>query len=164
VGFERGLSADPRETLSRTNGRRPSRLVDSHDESPSRGLTVASNGIEVDDGHFGLSSTLPAARRAATSSRTFCTPCLELSSWERWSRPRPTQAPRMTAGPAVLTLACMPERRDPDRITDSGIDVRRFYGPDDLDGFDPAAQLAEPGAFPFTRGIQQDMYRGRSGR
>jgi len=55
----------------------------------------------------------------------------------------------------------MPERRDPDRITDSGIDVRRFYGPDDLDGFDPAAQLAEPGAFPFTRGIQQDMYRGR---
>jgi methylmalonyl-CoA mutase N-terminal domain/subunit len=67
----------------------------------------------------------------------------------------------MTGGPAILTLVCMPERRDPGRQTASGIDVRRFYGPADLDGFEPADQLGEPGAFPFTRGIQPDMYRGR---
>src|ERR1044072_3115929 len=33
----------------------------------------------------------------------------------------------------------------------------------DLDerGFDPAADLAEPGRFPFTRGPQSSMYRGK---
>ena len=39
--------------------------------------------------------------------------------------------------------------------TDSGIPVERFYGPG------PARPEGEPGAFPFTRGIYPDMYRGR---
>jgi methylmalonyl-CoA mutase, N-terminal domain len=34
-------------------------------------------------------------------------------------------------------------------------------GPGDLSGWDPAAQLGFPGEFPFTRGIQPTMYRGR---
>jgi methylmalonyl-CoA mutase N-terminal domain/subunit len=38
---------------------------------------------------------------------------------------------------------------------------RHFRVPDDLDGTDPAADLGLPGAFPFTRGIQPTMYRGR---
>ena len=33
--------------------------------------------------------------------------------------------------------------------TDSGVPVERVYGPE------------EPGAYPFTRGIHADMYRGR---
>ena len=33
--------------------------------------------------------------------------------------------------------------------------------PDDLAGWDPAAELGYPGQFPFTRGIQATMYRGR---
>jgi methylmalonyl-CoA mutase N-terminal domain/subunit len=33
--------------------------------------------------------------------------------------------------------------------------------PDDLAGWDPGAELAYPGEFPFTRGIQPTMYRGR---
>ena len=38
----------------------------------------------------------------------------------------------------------------------------RFYRtPDDVAGIDPAADIGPPGAFPFTRGIQPDMYRGR---
>jgi methylmalonyl-CoA mutase, N-terminal domain len=48
-----------------------------------------------------------------------------------------------------------------DRFTDSGIEVRRVYGPDDLAGWDPEAQLGAPGRFPFTRGVREDMYRGR---
>ncbi|MFQ5536902.1 MAG: methylmalonyl-CoA mutase [Gemmatimonadota bacterium] len=44
-------------------------------------------------------------------------------------------------------------------LTDSGIPVDRVYGPDPA--FDPAASLGEPGAFPFTRGVYPDMYRGR---
>jgi methylmalonyl-CoA mutase, N-terminal domain len=33
--------------------------------------------------------------------------------------------------------------------------------PDDLAGWDPATKLGAPGEFPFTRGIQPTMYRGR---
>jgi methylmalonyl-CoA mutase N-terminal domain/subunit len=47
------------------------------------------------------------------------------------------------------------------RLTDSGIEIRRVYGPADLEGWDPAGQLGEPGQYPFTRGIRPDMYRGR---
>jgi len=38
---------------------------------------------------------------------------------------------------------------------------RPFRTPDDVAGIDPEADIARPGAFPFTRGIQPDMYRGR---
>jgi methylmalonyl-CoA mutase N-terminal domain/subunit len=48
-----------------------------------------------------------------------------------------------------------------ERVTDSGIEIRPVYGPSDLEGWDPARQLGEPGHFPFTRGIRPDMYRGR---
>src|SRR6476661_1868333 len=40
-------------------------------------------------------------------------------------------------------------------------DVAPLYGPDDLAGFDPAEALGVPGAPPFTRGVQPNMYRGR---
>ena len=33
--------------------------------------------------------------------------------------------------------------------------------PDDLEGWDPRTDLSWPGSFPFTRGIQPTMYRGR---
>jgi methylmalonyl-CoA mutase N-terminal domain/subunit len=49
----------------------------------------------------------------------------------------------------------------PARQTDSGIEIRGRYGADDLEGFDPAVQLGEPGHYPYTRGVQPDMYRGR---
>jgi methylmalonyl-CoA mutase N-terminal domain/subunit len=48
-----------------------------------------------------------------------------------------------------------------ERATDSGIVIRALYGPQDLSGFDAARDLGEPGAFPFTRGVQASMYRGR---
>jgi len=48
-----------------------------------------------------------------------------------------------------------------ERVTDSGITINQVYGPDDLDGWDPAVRLGAPGAFPYTRGIRRDMYRGR---
>lgn len=35
------------------------------------------------------------------------------------------------------------------------------YSADDLAGFDSATELGLPGAFPFTRGVQPTMYRGR---
>ncbi len=47
-----------------------------------------------------------------------------------------------------------------DRRTGSGIPVREAYGPGDLPA-DLPARLGAPGAFPFTRGIHESMYRGR---
>ena len=48
------------------------------------------------------------------------------------------------------------------RHTESGIPIQVVYGPADLDGFDPATALGEPGRDPFTRGIYPTMYRGRA--
>jgi methylmalonyl-CoA mutase, N-terminal domain len=39
--------------------------------------------------------------------------------------------------------------------------VRNFATSDDLAGFNPDRELGLPGEFPFTRGIQPTMYRGR---
>ncbi len=49
----------------------------------------------------------------------------------------------------------------PGRSTDSGIEIKTVYGPDDLEGFDPSAKLGAPGQYPYTRGVRPDMYRGR---
>src|SRR5271170_2550988 len=46
-------------------------------------------------------------------------------------------------------------------VTGSGIEVQREYDPEDLNGFDYVADLGFPGEFPFTRGVQPTMYRGR---
>jgi methylmalonyl-CoA mutase N-terminal domain/subunit len=48
-----------------------------------------------------------------------------------------------------------------ERTTDSGIEIRPVYYGDDLKGFDEATQLGAPGDFPYTRGVQASMYRGR---
>ncbi|MEY2649194.1 MAG: hypothetical protein RL282_1907 [Bacteroidota bacterium] len=42
------------------------------------------------------------------------------------------------------------------QFNDSGIEIKKVYGPEDA----PVAHPL-PGHFPFTRGIQEDMYRGR---
>ncbi|MDX6659410.1 MAG: methylmalonyl-CoA mutase, N-terminal domain, partial [Solirubrobacteraceae bacterium] len=47
------------------------------------------------------------------------------------------------------------------RSTDSGIEIKALYGPDDLAGWDPAERLGDPGKPPFTRGVYPSMYRGR---
>src|SRR5918999_5570576 len=38
---------------------------------------------------------------------------------------------------------------------------RFFADPETLAGWDPSVELAYPGEFPYTRGIQPTMYRGR---
>jgi methylmalonyl-CoA mutase N-terminal domain/subunit len=62
---------------------------------------------------------------------------------------------------AAETYASPMASDDGERRTDSGIEVRRLYAPEDLSGFDPVVKLGEPGAYPYTRGVQRDMYRGR---
>jgi methylmalonyl-CoA mutase N-terminal domain/subunit len=52
------------------------------------------------------------------------------------------------------------ERRDR-FATNSGIEIKREYDPEDLNGFDFVNDLGFPGEYPFTRGVQPTMYRGR---
>ena len=48
-----------------------------------------------------------------------------------------------------------------ERRTDSGIEIMPVYSATDLEGWDPGRQLGSPGAYPYTRGIYSNMYRGR---
>ena len=50
---------------------------------------------------------------------------------------------------------------DNKRTTDSGIEINPIYTESDLSGFDAASKLGTPGSFPYTRGVQESMYRGR---
>src|SRR5918911_2260462 len=47
------------------------------------------------------------------------------------------------------------------RSTDSGIEIKPLYSPDDLEGWEYAEKLGDPGTAPFTRGVYPTMYRGR---
>ena len=48
-----------------------------------------------------------------------------------------------------------------DFTTVSGAPVNPLAGPDSLAGFDPERDLGWPGEYPYTRGVQPTMYRGK---
>ncbi len=56
-------------------------------------------------------------------------------------------------------------RRNPERRSDfnltSGMEIKSLYTPDDLQGADLEESPGYPGEYPFGRGIQPTMYRGR---
>jgi len=53
------------------------------------------------------------------------------------------------------------EKRQKERRTESGIEVKPLYKPEDLEGFDYPQKLGDPGEYPYTRGPYPSMYRGR---
>lgn len=53
-----------------------------------------------------------------------------------------------------------PERQ-PEFVTDSGIEINTVYTPEDIAQLDYDNDLGFPGGYPFTRGVQPNMYRGR---
>ena len=53
-----------------------------------------------------------------------------------------------------------PERKA-NFMTGGGIPLKRTYTPEDVNGVDYAKDLGFPGVFPYTRGVQPTMYRGR---
>lgn len=46
-------------------------------------------------------------------------------------------------------------------FTDSGIEIKELYTAANLADWDVDKQLGQPGTFPYTRGVQPDMYRGK---
>jgi len=69
--------------------------------------------------------------------------------FERWGKTALTKA-----------ISKAPER-EPSFKTTSHIELKRLYTPLDTAGFDYCGELGFPGEFPFTRGVQPTMYRGR---
>ncbi|MGA2027070.1 MAG: methylmalonyl-CoA mutase family protein [Syntrophobacteraceae bacterium] len=63
-------------------------------------------------------------------------------------------------GPVAKTLSKSPEARAV-FTTISGTPVERLYTPLDVKGLDYDRDLGYPGLYPFTRGVQPTMYRGR---
>lgn len=53
------------------------------------------------------------------------------------------------------------KEREPSFLTTSGIEVERLYTPVDIEPIDYCEDLGFPGEYPFTRGVQPTMYRGR---
>ncbi|MEJ2725820.1 MAG: methylmalonyl-CoA mutase family protein [Deltaproteobacteria bacterium] len=69
-------------------------------------------------------------------------------AFERWSRG------------VEEKIAKKPERKR-DFVNTSGIPIKRLYTPLDLTDWEYGHQLGFAGEYPFTRGVQPTMYRGR---
>jgi methylmalonyl-CoA mutase N-terminal domain/subunit len=67
---------------------------------------------------------------------------------------------RWRAGARAKAVAATPERRAAFR-TSSDVEIADLYTPADLTGLDEDRDLGRPGEYPFTRGVQPTMYRGR---
>ena len=67
---------------------------------------------------------------------------------------------RWRATVRAKAINATPERRARFETT-SGIEVADLYTPADIAGLDEERDLGRPGEFPFTRGVQPTMYRGR---
>ena len=77
----------------------------------------------------------------------------------------PTKRPdpgrdRWRATVRAKAIGVTPERRARFETT-SGIEIADLYTPADIAGLDEGRDLGRPGEFPFTRGVQPTMYRGR---
>ena len=63
-------------------------------------------------------------------------------------------------GKIKKSLGKFPERKD-EFVTGSNLPVERLYTPLDVESLDYENDLGYPGSYPFTRGVQSTMYRGR---
>jgi methylmalonyl-CoA mutase N-terminal domain/subunit len=67
---------------------------------------------------------------------------------------------RWRATARAKAIGSTPERRT-QFVTSSGIEIADLYTPADIAGLDEDRDLGRPGEYPFTRGVQPTMYRGR---
>src|SRR5262245_58703273 len=72
----------------------------------------------------------------------------------------PTSAARWRATTYRRAVERAPERQ-PSFTTSSEIEVQPLCTAEDLCDWNPAEKLGYPGEYPYTRGIQPTMYRGR---
>ena len=65
-----------------------------------------------------------------------------------------------TSGELAKVLSRFPEM-DKRFSTISDMEIKNLYTPDDVGELDYNRDLGNPGQYPFTRGVQPTMYRGR---
>ena len=80
--------------------------------------------------------------------------------WDRDYIEKLKQAREQWDAGVEKSLARLPEQKQ-SFTTVSGLEVARLYTPLDLAEFEYLRDLGFPGEYPFTRGIQATMYRGR---
>ena len=73
---------------------------------------------------------------------------------------KPSDARARWEAAVARSLEKHPERRE-SFATTSDLEVERLYGPESREGVDSESSLGYPGQYPFTRGVQSTMYRGR---
>ena len=95
-------------------------------------------------GDKGATGKSPAGKRPAGDQRQAPDP-----GRERWRAT--TRAPAIEGSPERL----------PRFTTSSDIEIADLYTPADIAALDEDRDLGRPGEFPFTRGVQPTMYRGR---
>ena len=78
----------------------------------------------------------------------------------RDNRAEDPERARWRATTRAKAVSRSPERQER-FLTTSGAVVQDLYTPADLAGFDENRDLGRPGEYPYTRGVQPTMYRGR---
>jgi len=73
--------------------------------------------------------------------------------------PDPERA-RWRATTRANAVSRSPERQE-HFLTTSGLEIQDLYAPSDVAGLDEDRDLGRPGEYPYTRGVQTTMYRGR---
>jgi methylmalonyl-CoA mutase N-terminal domain/subunit len=111
-----------------------------------------------------------SAKRAGQAARKVARAKAPARAKAKAAKPAARKAPAQAAAPAggkarwlqavwAKATAKQPERRKP-FLTTSGATIDPVYGPGDVKpGLE--ARLGLPGEYPFTRGVQPTMYRGR---
>ena len=66
---------------------------------------------------------------------------------------------KWSEGTLAKTLSKAPEKKA--KTTWSGIPVETLYTPGEIAGLDYEGKLGYPGEYPYTRGVQPNMFRGR---
>lgn len=67
---------------------------------------------------------------------------------------------RWRATTRAKAVSRSPERRE-QFLTTSGLEIQDLYAPSDIAGLQEDRDLGRPGEYPYTRGVQPTMYRGR---
>ena len=109
--------------------------------------TVGCQGIELTPGPLFI--TLRATLEAFLSSCVQESIAMSSTSKREWSE--------KTLGPLKERYG---ERRESFE-TDSGLSIETTYTPEDIGDLDYSEKLGYPGEYPYTRGVQPNMYRGR---
>src|SRR3954465_4581303 len=114
----------------------------------------------------GMTGSSTSNPPSCTSARRFSSAAPTMSRLPEPSSPAPEapapwQSAREERDPGPASGPVRVSRHEPgDKISPSGVPIKTVYRPEDA-RVDYASDLADPGEWPFTRGVQPTMYRGR---